>query len=281
MVLTIAAIALPVIPLFPQTASFEVASIKPTKLPGGVRAGCHGTDSRFGPNDPNAGVPLGRCVVSSGRLSHLLALAYGITTDTIIGPDWVMKGRDLFDLEAKVEDPRSATETQLLSMLQGLVIERFQLKFHRETREVTRAVLTVTGKGPKLRPATSDEERSTVFGGPLARRMTAAPSTAKTRELPVNTLVVKKADMSGVTNLLTAILMAGTGDEKRSDEKRSLDGRIINMTGLDGNYDFELEWEPDESLYKAVQDQLGLKIESRKVPTEYFVIDHADKPTTN
>src|SRR5215831_7498359 len=119
-----------------QVQQFEVASIKPTKLLTGVRSGCHGIDSKFAPNDPAAGIPLGRCVVSSGRLSHMIGFAYGVTMDMLKGgPEWVAQGDDRFDIEAKVEDPSTATEAQLKQMFQALLAERFKLKFHRETRE--------------------------------------------------------------------------------------------------------------------------------------------------
>src|SRR5438128_12180646 len=91
--------------LFGQTRlEFEVASIKPTNLGGGVRIGCHGIDSKFGANDPRELVPLGRCVVVSGRLSHMMGSAYGVSMDMLKGgPDWFMAG-DRFDVEAKAEN---------------------------------------------------------------------------------------------------------------------------------------------------------------------------------
>src|SRR5215475_3475813 len=90
-----------------QKPAFEVASIKPTKLQGmGVQSACHGIDSKFAPKDLAATVPLGRCVITSGRLSHMIGVAYKITMDMLKGgPDWVVDGDDRYDLEAKAEDP--------------------------------------------------------------------------------------------------------------------------------------------------------------------------------
>jgi hypothetical protein len=62
-----------------QSREFQVASIKPTKLLEGVRSACHGIDSKFAPNDLAATVPLGRCRISSGRLSHMIGVAYDVT----------------------------------------------------------------------------------------------------------------------------------------------------------------------------------------------------------
>jgi len=69
-----------------QSREFEVASIKPTNLVNvGVKSACHGIDSKFAAKDLAATVPLGRCVISSGRLSHMIGVAYGITMDVLAG----------------------------------------------------------------------------------------------------------------------------------------------------------------------------------------------------
>src|SRR5215471_11884871 len=123
------AFSIPVIPLLFQSPSerkpsFEVASIKPTKLQGmGVQSACHGIDSKFAPKDLAATVPLGRCVITSGRLSHMIGVAYNITMDMLKGgPEWVITGDNRFDLEAKAEDPSTATEAELQVMLQRLLV---------------------------------------------------------------------------------------------------------------------------------------------------------------
>src|SRR5215471_19561550 len=107
-----------------QSRDFEVASIKPTRLQGeGVKSACHGIDSKFAPKDLAANVPLGRCVISSGRLSHMIGVAYNVTMDILqAGPGWVIDGQDRFDLEAKAENPATAREADLLSMLQNLLV---------------------------------------------------------------------------------------------------------------------------------------------------------------
>src|SRR5262249_49167285 len=77
-----------------HSREFEVACIKPTKLVGvGVKSACHGVDSRFASRDLAATVPLGRCVISSGRLSHMIGVAYNVTMDVLEGgPQWVKDG---------------------------------------------------------------------------------------------------------------------------------------------------------------------------------------------
>jgi hypothetical protein len=69
----------------PLSPEFEVASIKPTKFPGGVTGGCHGSDGHFETNEVMSAVPLGRCVITAGRLSHIMAIAYQIDVNRIDG----------------------------------------------------------------------------------------------------------------------------------------------------------------------------------------------------
>src|SRR6516164_4983220 len=111
-----------------QVSAFEVASIKPNTTSNGARGGCRGTDSKVAPNDPmlRASVPMGRCVITAARLSHLLNMAWGIPLQRISGlPDW--DGPNRFDIEAKAEDPASTTEQQLTAMLQGYLTAQFRL----------------------------------------------------------------------------------------------------------------------------------------------------------
>jgi len=148
------------LPALAQSHQFEVASIKPTKLVNvGVKSACHGIDSKFALRDLAAAVPHGRCIISSGRLSHMIGVAYRIPQDVIDGgPDWVKTGGNRFDFEGKADDPSSATESDLLIMLQNLLADRFKLKFHWEVREIDGFELFVTNDGPKFHEAKPDEE---------------------------------------------------------------------------------------------------------------------------
>jgi len=155
--------------------AFEVATVKPAQSGvNGYRGGCHGIDSTFAPGSEIAPPPLGRCVVTDARLGHLVNLAFGLRNMGLIkgGPDWVTGGDERFNVEGKAEDPRKATEQQLLTMLQNLLIERFQLEFHRESVEMAGYALLVGKSGPKLKPSTGDKETmkfETVAGGSRLR----------------------------------------------------------------------------------------------------------------
>ncbi|HVV43602.1 MAG TPA: TIGR03435 family protein [Bryobacteraceae bacterium] len=114
---------------------FEAASVRPsTSGSNGVSGGCRGSDTISG--GENRDIPLGRCVISAGRLSHLIAVAWQLNSMAMLhnAPDWVIGGDERFDIQAKAEDLR-ATEGQLLEMLQHLLEDRFQLKWHRENHE--------------------------------------------------------------------------------------------------------------------------------------------------
>src|SRR5262245_34433617 len=83
-----------------SVAEFEVALVEPTKSPAGVNGGCHGSDARFALNDPRSAVPIGRCVITSGAVTHFMSIAYQINVNRVTGgPDWSRSDR--FDVEAK------------------------------------------------------------------------------------------------------------------------------------------------------------------------------------
>src|SRR5262249_14180204 len=121
-------------PAATESLKFEVASIKVAASGmNGVRGSCHGVDSVYSAEEADrAGIPaLGRCRITDARLSHLIGIAYGVNMQVLeTGPDWIQRGDLRFDVEAKAENPASVTRQQLLTMLQNLLVERFQIKFH-------------------------------------------------------------------------------------------------------------------------------------------------------
>jgi uncharacterized protein (TIGR03435 family) len=192
-----------------QSRDFEVASIKPTRLQAaGVQSACHGIDSKFAPKDLAATVPLGRCVISSGRLSHMIGVAYDITMDMLKGgPDWVAGGDDRYDLEAKAEDSSTTTEAELLGMLQRLLADRFKLKFHREPREIDGFALVVAKNGAKIRQAApAEEERISLGMGSGqdiagAKKASAEGARENAQAVPLM-LSVQKVSMARLAQLL-------------------------------------------------------------------------------
>jgi uncharacterized protein (TIGR03435 family) len=250
-----------------QTAAappaFEAASVKVAPLgPNGVRGGCHGIDSVYSPQQRAEAAPLGRCVITDARLSHLIGIAYGASMLNLkTGPDWIQRGDLRFNVEAKADDPSKATEQQLLTMLQNMLVERFKLKFHQETTETPGFALLIAKNGPKLQPSRNDDTQL-LFTGPQGI-VVLKPVPGQ----PVS-MTARKVSIRGLLSLLSAVGGHGPG---------------IDRTGLTGEYDFKLAWDevagPD--LSTALREQLGLRMESEKVPVSTFVVDSAEKPGPN
>jgi uncharacterized protein (TIGR03435 family) len=224
-----------------RAASFEVVSIKPASPD---EAGFSGGDGRNGVLKM-WNVTLRRCISS----------AYTIPENQILGgPKWIDELS--YDILAKADHP--AGETELRTMLQPLLADRFRLQLHHETRTVSGYTLTVAKGGIKATPA--DTSRHSAGNGGRGF----IDSTA--------------SQLSGLTIRLSALL-----------------GRpVVDMTGDNRKFDFHLTWTPDDmqtgasspapdgpSLFTALQEQLGLKLESGKVSADVLVVDRIELPIDN
>jgi uncharacterized protein (TIGR03435 family) len=233
--------------------AFEVASVRPAVYGSNPRSIQYSAGGRF--------------TASNVPLRALIEEAYAIRDFQVSGgPDWV--NRDQFDIAAKAEG--DAGKAQVRAMLQNLLTERFKLIFRRESKEVNVYTLTVAKTGSKLKEVKLDEDNATRgmrFGG-LGR------------------IAGVMASMPQFVVMLSDIRLNGSA---------ILDRPVLDRTGLTGVYDFRLEWSGEEqsadrttstnpagpSIFTAVQEQLGLKLESTKAPVEFFVIERAGKPTEN
>lgn len=214
---------------------FEVASVKPGD------ANARGNSANF---------PAGRMVLRNYPLKGLIEMAYEINDSELIGEP---KGFDKegYDIDATV--PRGASDDQRMEMLQALLVDRFKLAFHRETRSLQAYVLTVAKGGAKLSPATG---QGTSYGPRMIKG--------------------KSIDLPELAEMLTKVL-----------------GRpVFDETGIKGSYDVSLDFAPVQaspdgdaesgpSIFAAIQEQLGLKLEATKRPVEVMVIDHVEKPSGN
>jgi uncharacterized protein (TIGR03435 family) len=244
---------------------FEVATIKATK------AGSDRSMLMFTPDGIS---------VAGFQLDKLMREAFNTEDDHIIGlPEWVKSSR--FDIEAKVA-PEDAPKLKGLSFAQRktmvveLLVDRFGLKYHRETRDLPVYELVIAKGGVKMQPAKEQDPANTrhlmMFGGPGKIESTA---------MKVENLAHTLSGQIGRT--------------------------VVDKTGLTGNYDFTLNWTPDQptpgmapggdgspapntdaadnsggpSLFTALEEQLGLKLESAKGPEEVIVIDHIEQPSAN
>jgi uncharacterized protein (TIGR03435 family) len=181
----------------------------------------------------------------------LMRNAYGVEGYQISGaPPWMTSVG--FDIQAKAPaGPIEPTREQVKKMIQTLLADRFHLTLHRETRQLPIFALVVGKTGPRLHEADNSP-------GPTITKL--------------GKIVVRKMSMATLASILTFDLKRPVKDE----------------TGLPGEFAFTLEWspglgEPDDqpSLFAAVQEQLGLRLESTKAPIEVFVIDHVEKSAEN
>jgi uncharacterized protein (TIGR03435 family) len=197
-----------------------------------------------------------RIVGTASTVLDVIEEAYELRGDQISGgPTWVKS--DHYDIAAKAEGESPITKDELRQMLRSLLADRFQLKFHRETRETPVYELVLGKGGPKLKPP-----------DPAGHGFVQGTATGLHMEAP-----------NGTMAQLTTQLSVTAGRP------------VIDKTGLTEHYAFTLDWfpanrdpEPDSnvpSMFTAVQEQLGLKLESGKAQIEMFVIDHVEKPSEN
>ncbi|MGD0912157.1 MAG: TIGR03435 family protein [Terracidiphilus sp.] len=212
-------------------------------------------------------------------LTMIFREGFNAEDDHLIGlPSWVKSSR--YDIEAKVS-PEDAPKLkdmkfpQRRAMLVELLVDRFGLKYHRETRELPIYELVIAKGGVKMQPAKQQDSANArhmmMFGGPGKIESTAMKIEPLAHQL-----------------------------------SRQLERTVVDKTGLTGEYDFTLSWTPDPTepgegppggppdasgnsndntggptLFTAVEEQLGLKLVSAKGQEEVIVIDHIEQPSAN
>jgi len=203
----------------------------------------------------------GRLTIRNSTLMTLIANAYRLASFQVAsGPAWL--DSDRFDIVAKADG--KATTLQMLPMLQALLAERFQLRVHREIREIPGFWLVVAKKGPKFKPAPGGDGSSQGFNVEQGK------------------LMGYKVSMESLAVHLGLLLHVPLTDN----------------TGLKGEFDLKLEWGPDQyaltapeavapeeleklPLQNALEEQLGLKLQVHSVPLPVLVVDHAERPSAN
>jgi uncharacterized protein (TIGR03435 family) len=206
------------------------------------------------PDDGFANVDItpGAITIRNYTLRACIRTAYQVKDYQISGgPKWL--DHDRYDINAKASGP--ANSQQLLLMLQALLAERFKLVVHRETRSFQGYELVVAKSGLKLKAVGSEADRS----------INSRPGV--------------------ITAKATSLALLGHW------LARILDAPVLDSTGISDVFDFKLEWTPDDapqaadnqglSIFAALQDQLGLKLEPRKTPLEMIVVGSAEKALEN
>lgn len=275
----------------PAPASFEVASVKPNKTGEGF--------IRFGMQ------PGGRFSATNVPVRELLRFAWGMQLFQIEGgPSWV--GSDRFDVTAKAEGvvapvgPGQIGPIQM--MMRALLADRFGLKYHNETKEMPVYVLTLArpdGKlGPKLTASTTD--CAALFAARRGGGGGGGPPPPGPPQLPDGKpacgMRIGPGNIQAGSQPISQLAMIVSQMTSRT---------VIDKTGLTGNYDIELAYTPDQmpnfgggapppgapplpvidpngpSLTTALQEQLGLKLDSQRGPVTMFVIDKIEQPTAD
>jgi bla regulator protein blaR1 len=259
--------------------AFEAASIRPNKS---------GDVSQFIRRQPG-----GRMTVTNMPLRQLITFAFQLQQQQLVGgPSWI--ANDRFDIVAKMEgDPApvapGAGPDPLMLAMRTLLTERFKLVFHKETRELDVYALTLArsdGKlGAAIKPSTTDCE--TLMAG---RRGGGPPPPPPDPNGPV---------VCGLRGSFGRIQMGGFLVSEFARSLQGLAGRLVlDRTGLKGPYDLELTFAQDRpigplppgvdvppadpnapNVFTALQEQLGLKLESTKAPIEVMVIDSVEQPS--
>ncbi len=238
--------------------SFEVATIKPSK-----------------PEQPGKAflVRGTRFTTINTTMLDLITFAYDVQQKQVVGgPDWI--STDKFDIAAQPDVPGAPNRQQLKSMVQKLLADRFQLKFHQDKKELSAYVLTVAKSGQKMK---KNDANPNGLPGLFFRQL--------------GVLTVQNATMNDFTQLMQSAV---------------LDRPVVDQTGLEGRWDFLLKWTPDESqfggmgikvpppsdagsdaadaappLFTAIQEQIGLKLDAGKAPVRVLVLDRIEKPSEN
>ena len=205
-------------------------------------------------------------------LQLILRQAFGVEDDRLIGvPGWANDKH--YDIQAKVTADdvpalKKITREQRFAMLQPVLQERFQLKFHREMKELQGYALVIAKGGPKIKESAPEDPAGTNSSGQRHLSLITGPGRLESKGTQIGSLA----------HQLSFILGGQT---------------VVDKTGLTGNYDYTLQWTPDNgseaespadsapSIFTALREQLGLRLESEKVNANVVVIDQVEPPTPN
>jgi uncharacterized protein (TIGR03435 family) len=229
--------------------AFDVASVKPSPpaLPG------HNIMINLG------GASHGVVTLTNATLGECIRYAYGLAgEDQVSGPDWIKDRQLRVDIVAKA--PPDTPNDRLLLMTQRLLQERFRLAIHTEQRRLFHYDLSISKKGLKLHESKDS-----------------APTVLRAYQLGL--LSYERLSMRALAGLLSRLLREP----------------VVDRTGLAGSYDVNLEWAPYDpdaavaadaperpDIFRALEEQLGLRLEMAKTPIDVLVVDHAVKvPLSN
>ncbi len=239
----------------PSPPAFEVASVKPVE-------GLRGRMVDFSSSGA-------RVRYMAYDVVHLIMEAYNLKNyqvtfaPTVAPPSGGEYGAAFYDIEAKAEGDGARTRNEFRPMLLALLADRFKLKVHREMKEIPVYALVVGKDGPKFKESALDSTESAHIGvNGLNQNITASKKT-----------------MDQLAQMIPSTFF--------------VDRPVVDRTGLAGTYDFKMEATPEFrmtrddpdlkniSVFTAIQQQLGLKLESQNGMIEVLAVDHVEKPSAN
>jgi uncharacterized protein (TIGR03435 family) len=225
-----------------SSPAFEVASVKP---------------NTSGSGSSRTSGTTGQLTITNRSLKELIEMAYSVQDFQVLAPDWL--GSAKFDIVAKI--PAGAKQNRRPAMMQALLAERFQLAVHRQSKEMPAYALVVGKSGPKLQQVEPGGTNVNNNGNNNSRHITA-----------------ERVSMAVLAETLARIV----------------EHPVVDWTGLEGAYKLKLEYTPDNaksdgpdgaagpSIYTALQEQLGLKLQTQKLPIGIIVVDRVERvPTEN
>jgi uncharacterized protein (TIGR03435 family) len=194
----------------------------------------------------------GELITNNVSLKQLIERAYNVKDYSLAGPDWL----DSVRLDIVAKPPAGSEKDQLQPMMRALLIDRFKLQTHREPKTLSAYALLVAKGGTKLSPSGEPKGKSSTDSEP-------------------GKLIAKGATMVKLADFLSG----------------RLELPVVDKTGVDGAFDFTLNWTPDPttendrpdpnssapSLFTALQEQLGLRLQKDKLPIQILVVDHVEK----
>jgi uncharacterized protein (TIGR03435 family) len=228
--------------------AFEVASVRMNRTAGGRAT------VEFSPGGE-------RFTATNTPLGQLIVTAFGVTPQQVSPLDPVIYEK--YDVQATTEHP--VTRREMQRMLQALLADRFRLSIRREMKEQSVYALLVDKRGPKL-PLSKEDLPWTL-------------SRARGNEQNSGRMTFENESMPDFAFALSTLVVIGRV--------------VIDKTGLAGNYDFKLNFAPPDrmsdpstaqdapSIFTAVQEQLGLRLEAQKIPVESLVIEHVERASDN
>jgi uncharacterized protein (TIGR03435 family) len=230
-----------------KSPAFDAVSVKPL---GAAAGGLTSFGLRYSPGH----------ITGNEQIPNLIMRAYSVKRNQLVLPDNVDILVNRYQIDAVMPAGTTSVETDL--MLRSMLVERFGLRFHRETRDVAVYALTA-GKKVKLEAVDAEGLKDRVFETPIGPRKGCSGSSSRSGSYTAHCATIYEF-----------ALAVG----------RHLDRPVIDQTGLPGTYDIDLQWDPkdQQDLISTIQSRLGLTLEQRRMPFEMFVVDQISvTPSSN